>query len=493
MRHGNGGHERMSYKIKNRNRRSAPQEVGGGHSTVNHEDNITSWEGRTPALIGAYSDEEGPVTAKGKSTLAQCTRGKIQVLQNKLHQAAKEDSKRTFGILYDKVCMWEVLWTAWIRVQRNKGAPGVDGRTIKAIKKEGEVAFIRSIQNELLAKKYKPQPIRRVFITKSSGKLRPLGIPVVRDRVVQGAVKLILEPIFEANFRQESYGFRPNRSCQDAIKSIRKWINYGYTKIIDADISSYFDTIDHDLLMRLVQRRVRDKWILRLIRRWLKCRIFEQDRYILSDKGTPQGGVLSPLLANIYLHPLDKYWFQKHDSWKTKIVRYCDDFVILIRDQSSEPYMRSLRIMLKKLKLELTSEKTKIVEAEDGFDFLGFHLVRKRSKRNRDKFFCYCFPSQRSMRNIRKKVRTAIGKDYTKPAEEIIAELNPVLRGWSNYFKWANSGKHFHKTELYVIQCLYRWNRRKRGGMKRKHKKLSSKELYRLGLYKLPGKIQHVY
>lgn len=493
MRYVNGAHKRMRYKTSSRSVHPVSQEVGGGYSTADHEDNITSWEGRAPALIGAYSDEEGPVTAKGKSPLSQRTRRKVQVLQSKLHQAAKEDSKRTFGILYDKVCMWEVLWTSWIRVQRNKGAPGVDGRTIKAIKAEGEVNFIRDIQKELLAKKYKPQPMRRVFIKKSSGKLRPLGIPVVKDRVVQGAVKLVIEPIFEANFMPESYGFRPKRSCQDAIVSIRKWVTYGYTKVIDADISSYFDTIDHELLMRLVQRRIRDKWILRLIRRWLKCRIFEQDRDFLSDKGTPQGGVLSPLLANIYLHPLDKYWVQQHDSWKTKLVRYCDDFVILVRGKSAEPYMHSLRIMLKKLKLELTLEKTKIVEAEKGFDFLGFHLVKKRSKRNRDKFFCYCFPSQKAMKNIRKKIQAEIGRDYTKTLEKVIDKLNPILRGWSNYFKWTNSGEHLHKIELYVIQCLYRWNRRKRGGMRRRHKKLSSGELYRLGLYKLHGKIRHVY
>ncbi len=488
----NGEHERMSYKMNNRSGRSASQEVGGGHSTGNHEDNITSWEERTPALIGAYSDGEGPVTARAKSSLAQRTRRKVQVLQNKLHRAAKEDSTRTFGVLYDKICMREVLWTAWIRVQKNKGAPGVDGRTIKALKAEGEVDFIRDIQEKLLAKKYKPQPIRRIFIKKPNGKLRPLGIPVVRDRVVQGAVKLILEPIFEANFRPESYGFRPNRSCQDAIRSIRKWITYGYTKVIDADIAAYFDTIDHDLLMRLVQNRVRDKWILRLIRRWLRCRIFEQDRNYLSEKGTPQGGVLSPLLANIYLHPLDKYWELQHDDWKTKLVRYCDDFVILVRDKTVVPYMCSLQTMLKRLKLELSTEKTKVVEAETGFDFLGFHLVKKRSKRHRDKFFCYCFPSQKAMKHIRKKVRTEIGRDYTKSAEEIITKLNPILRGWSNFFRWANSGKHFHKIDRYVSQSLYLWNKRKRGGIKRKHKKLSSAELIRLGLYQLQGKIQHV-
>jgi len=198
----------------------------------------------------------------------------------------------------------------------------VDGRTIEALKAEGEVPFIRDIQQELAAKRYRPQPLRRVFIKKANGKLRPLGIPIVRDRVVQGAVKLILAPIFEANFMAESYGYRPKRSSQDALKAMRKWVTYGYATVIDADLSAYFDTLDHALLLKLIQRRVRDKWVLRLIRRWLKCSIFEQDKTFLADKGTPQGGVLSPLLANIYLHPLDKYWAERHPE--TKLVRYCD-------------------------------------------------------------------------------------------------------------------------------------------------------------------------
>jgi RNA-directed DNA polymerase len=254
--------------------------------------------------------------------LAQRTHRKVQVLQQKLHRAAKKDLRRTFGILYDKVGWGEVLWTSWIRVQQNKGAPGVDGRTILAIKAEGEVAFLRDIQQELVAKKYKPQPIRRVFIKKANGKLRPLGIPTVRDRVVQGAVKLILEPIFETNFMAESYGFRPGRSCQQALKAVRKWVTVGYSTVVDADLESYFDTIDHSVLLSLIQRRVRDKWVLRLIRGWLKCAILVQDKAVLAERGTGQGSVLSPLLANIYLHPLDKYWAEHHPE--TKLIRYCD-------------------------------------------------------------------------------------------------------------------------------------------------------------------------
>lgn len=478
------------YK-QSRSASAALQEVGGGRSTEDDRDNKTLSEGRTPALAGVYSDEEGPVTAGGERPLAQRTRKNVQVLQNTLHRAAKKEPSRKFGILYDKVCRWEVLWTSWIRVQKNKGAPGVDGRTIVAIKEEGEVRFIREIQQELLEKRYKPQRIRRVFIEKESGKLRPLGIPTVRDRIVQGAVKLILEPIFEANFMEESYGFRPKRDCRQALRSIRKWVTFGYSTVIDADIASYFDTIDHERLIELVRRRVTDKWILRLIRRWLRCGIFEQDKLMLMEKGTPQGGVLSPLLANIYLHPLDKYWALRHPE--TKLVRYCDDFVVLIRQREPEPYLRDMKRFIARLKIELSAEKTRVVEAEAGFDFLGARLILKPTRRDRTRKFCYGFPSPKSMRRVRVKIRREIGRDFRKSLEEKIRRLNPIVHGWANYFNWLNSGEHFHKIERYIIQSLNRWNRRKKGGMKRSYRRLTGKDLQRKGLYPLHGTIVHLY
>lgn len=431
------------------------------------------------------------MTAAGRKLRAQRTQEKVRVLQNSLHQAAKKDLGRTFGILYDKVSIWEVLWVSWIRVQRNKGAPGVDGRTILAIKEEGEVKFLREIQDELRRKKYRPQPIRRVFIEKSNGKLRPLGIPVVKDRVIQGAVKLILEPIFEANFMEESYGFRPKRSTKDALRSVRKWVTYGYSQVIDADISAYFDNVDHDLLLKLIQKRVRDKWILRLIRGWLKCRIFEQDRTVLSEKGTPQGGVLSPLLANIYLHPLDKFWSGQHPE--TKLVRYCDDFVVLIRRRRPEPYMRSLRGFLGRLRLSLSAEKTRVISAEQGFDFLGARLILKPTRKNRDKKFCYGFPSPKAMNRVRANVREVLGRDYGKSLTHMIKYLNPVLRGWANYYCWLNSAEHFHKIGRYVTQKLNRWNRRKQRRVRQGgYRRITAKELCELGLYRISGRIAHV-
>lgn len=490
MRRGSDTQKNTSYKGNTRSAGAASQEVGGGHTTVDRRDNITLREGRSPALTGAYPDEEGPVTARGQSPLAQRTQRKVQVLQSKLHQAAKKDLSRTFGILYDKVCIWEILWTSWIRVQRNKGAPGVDGRTILAIKRDGEVEFIREIQRELREKRYRPQPIRRVFIEKTNGKLRPLGIPVVKDRIIQGAVKLVLEPIFEANFMEESYGFRPQRSCQDALRSIRKWVTYGYSEVIDADIASYFDTIDHGLLMKLIQRRIRDKWMLRLIRGWLKCAIFEQDQRILSEKGTPQGGVLSPLLANIYLHPLDKYWAKKHPE--TKLVRYCDDFVVLIRRRKPAPYLDSLKAFMNRLHLELSVEKTRVLKAEDGFDFLGARLVLKPTFRDRARKFCYGFPSPKSMNRIREKIREEVGRDYHVALAEKIEYLNPILRGWVNYFSWLNSAEQIHKIGRYVIQRLNRWQRRKQGRVRRSYRKLRGKDLVLMGLYRMSGRIAYV-
>jgi RNA-directed DNA polymerase len=231
---------------------------------------------------------------------AQCTPlEKVRVLQRKLYRAAKAQPQRTFGVLFDKVCSLDVLWTAWEQVRRNRGAAGVDGETIEAIEARGAHEFLLELQKELVQQQYRPQPVRRVFIPKSDGRQRPLGIPGVKDRVAQGAVKIVIEPLFEASFRPGSYGFRPKRSAKQAIYDIRKWVTYGYDQVIDLDLKSYFDTIDHELLMKLVERRVHDPRVLRLIRQWLKVGVLHQGVLEETVVGSPQGAVITPLTQKV--------------------------------------------------------------------------------------------------------------------------------------------------------------------------------------------------
>ena len=224
---------------------------------------------------------------------------KVRVLQRKLYRAAKAQPQRTFGVLYDKVCSREVLWVAWEQVRRNRGAPGIDGETVEAIEAKGVEQFLCELQMELLEQRYRPQPVRRVFIPKPDGRQRPLGIPGVKDRVAQAAVRIVIEPLFEASFRPGSYGFRPKRGARQAIYDIRKWVTYGYDKVIDLDLKSYFDTIDHDLLMKLVQRRVRDTRVLRLIRRWLRAGVMLEGTVADTVIGAPQGAVMAPRTQKI--------------------------------------------------------------------------------------------------------------------------------------------------------------------------------------------------
>ena len=329
---------------------------------------------------------------------------KVEILQNKLTGIAKDDPKRKFHSLRDKVYRMDFLERAWHDVKTNRGSPGPDGISIPEIEAQGAEQLLLQLQKELRAGNYKPGPILRVYIPKPNGGKRPLGIPNVRDRIVQASVKLLIEPIFEVDFLPCSYGFRPGKSAKGATKEIYKWLNYGHTYILDADIEHCFDEIPHNKLLDAVSRRISDKYVLKLISMWLKSSILENGSLRKIKKGTPQGGVISPLLANIYLDQLDKWWVQQGMTRKSgcdaRMVRYADDIVILSSKPTDIPE-KTLRRLLSQLELKLSEKKTRFVEAKDGFDFLGFRFVRRLSSKY-GKQKTYYFPSPKSVTKAKK-------------------------------------------------------------------------------------------
>lgn len=400
------------------------------------------------------------MTAREGSTHA---RERVRVLQRKLYRVAKAQAKRTFGVLFEKVCARDVLEMAWEQVRRNRGSAGIDGETLQTIEAQGVESFLNDIEAELREERYRPQPVRRVFIPKADGRQRPLGIPRVRDRVVQAAVKIVIEPLFEASFRSGSYGFRPKRGARQAIETIRQGVNRGQDEVIDLDLKSYFDTIDQDLLMRLVRRRVSDPRVLRLIRRWLRAGVMLDGRTEETLVGTPQGGVISPLLANIFLHPVDLYW--EREMKATRMVRYADDLVVLCPKGQADKCMVVLRQFLEtKLRLTINEEKTRLTTAQDGFDFLGVHFRKAPVRHDPRRSQCYAWPSCRSMKRIRSKVRAALGRDKRPSLPDKIRQLNPILRGWGNYFRSLNSSEPFRKLDFYTWGMLSKWLRRKHDG-----------------------------
>lgn len=413
---------------------------------------------------------------------------KVQELQRKLYRAAKAQPRRTFGILYDKVCSEMVVRTAFEQVRRNRGAAGVDGITVESIEASGVERFLEELREELQQETYRPMPVRRVFIPKGDGKQRPLGIPRVKDRVAQAAVKLVIEPLFEASFRPNSFGFRPKRSAHQAIETIRREV-YRKEDVIDLDLKSYFDTIDQEILMKLVRRRVSDPRVLRLIKHWLRAGVMDDGAWEDSDLGTPQGGVISPLLANIYLHPLDLWWETKMQG--TTLVRYADDMVVLCPKGSAERYMVELRKFLGRLKLLVNEEKTKLVSAWTGFDFLGVTFRKQRIPKRPRVAMCYAWPSRRSMQRIRDKVRTVVSDGLQPSLSEKIVRLNRVIRGWGVYFRSLNSALHFQKVDYYVWQKLTRWMRLKHHSRTRVIKGSPSTLYQRAGLVTLRGTVRY--
>jgi group II intron reverse transcriptase/maturase len=388
-------------------------------------------------------------------------------------------------------------------VRRNKGAAGIDRQTLAEVEQYGVELFIEELSVELRAGRYRPKAVLRRYIPKADGKKRPLGIPTVRDRVAQMAAKLVLEPIFEADFRPCSFGFRPRRSATQALETLREHGARGGNHVFDADIRDYFGSIDHERLMRLVARRVSDRRVLKLLRHWLTCGAMEQGRRVAMLSGAPQGGVLSPLLSNIYLHVLDEVWSRKYTHLGT-LVRYADDFVIMCDTKAKcEEAERRVGDILGWLKLELHPEKTRRVDlswGQQGFDFLGCHLRKRMSglmweKYGKRQYFLHRWPSVRSMKRIRERVKKLTGRNRqgAKDVRVLIRDLNPVLRGWGNYFRTGNAAKKFNAIDSYV------WRRLKGFKVKRKGRHLRAGEAQQwdedffvaLGLHRLRGTVRY--
>jgi len=410
---------------------------------------------------------------------------KVRILQGKLSRAAKQSLDRRFGALYDKLYREDVLWTAWQQVRANRGAPGVDRQSIEHIEEViGVETFLAQIGEELREKRYRPQAVRRCWIDKpGKAEKRPLGIPVVKDRVVQMAAKLVLEPIFEANFLDCSCGFRPGRSAHMAIKKIRSAITFGHqTEVIDADIKGYFDAIRHDILLRQVQKRISDPRMLQLIRGWLKAGVMEEGRHIRTSAGTPQGGVISPLLANLYLHSFDVMFAQS--GIPGTLVRYADDFVILVY-RDGQRILEKVRGMLGRLGLKLHPEKTRIVSAEEGFDFLGIHLRRTptKSPQARMKHVTRLWPSDRSLKVVRQKIKETFGRKYGTSLEEIVEKLNPIIRGWNNYHTAIPPVRErLLKLNYFVFERIRIFLKRKYSDQTRGYRRVPGEMLARLGI-----------
>lgn len=486
---------RGAYK-GNRNRRPDVEPgVGGGHSTNERRENRR--EGRT--ATSSTRVKRGTTTGLPPRGLA-ASRSKsrrrkppkrmdnVRKLQRTFYRVAKSQPTRKFPLLYDKICQADLIREAWRRVKANRGAAGVDKVDIDEVIAYGEERFLEEIRQALVTRTYRVARIRRVHIPKPGqpGRTRPLGIPTVKDRVVQMAVKLVIEPLFEADFLPCSYGFRPKCSPRQAVRTIVAGYRAGYRHVVDVDVQSYFDTIDHQQLMQLVKRRVTDKHILRLIRAWLRAGIIEDGQVRHPVRGTPQGGVISPLLSNLFLHEIDRQW-SAHP--RVILIRFADDMLLLTQTaQEAEEVWEMLQQQFNELDLTVNKDKSQLTTVADGFRFLGFEFQENKGR-------LYFWPCQKAVKHIGERVRQTI---RSIPSSErlitLIKQLNRVLVGWCTYFRVGNSNRVFHRVDWFVRQEVCLWLRRKyRISWKKAKKRWNYRVLHtNYRLYRMVGKVSYL-